>query len=127
MNAVVWCCKIKMTCAADWIIHVVRKCIPLSDQLCPEAGHESRRLESDPDAVDDHNFFMLFCAIRAPQHVAVSPFGPLDQSMISSSPSAETVFAVQCSYFPFGFEGRMWDLIVSVPDHCLPFYFAYLH
>ena len=23
----------------------------------------------------------------------------------------------------FGFEGRMWDLIVSVPDHCLSFYF----
>ena len=22
------------------------------------------------------------------------------------------------SYFPFGFEGTMWDLIVSVPDHC---------
>ena len=28
-------------------------------------------------------------------------------------------------YFPFGFEGRMWDLIVSVPDHCLSFYLAY--
>ena len=28
------------------------------------------------------------------------------------------------SYFPFGFEGRMWDLIVSVPDHCLSFYLA---
>ena len=28
------------------------------------------------------------------------------------------------SYFPFGFEGRMWDLIVSVPDHCLSFYFT---
>ena len=27
------------------------------------------------------------------------------------------------SYFPFGFAGRMWDLIVSVPDHCLSFYF----
>ena len=27
------------------------------------------------------------------------------------------------SYFPFGFGGRMWDLIVSVPDHCLSFYF----
>ena len=26
------------------------------------------------------------------------------------------------SYFPFGFEGRIWDLIVSVPDHCLYFY-----
>ena len=25
------------------------------------------------------------------------------------------------SYFPFGFEDRMWDLIVSVPDHCLSF------
>ena len=28
------------------------------------------------------------------------------------------------SYFPFDFEGRMWDLIVSVPDHCLSFYFS---
>ena len=27
------------------------------------------------------------------------------------------------SYFPFGFECRIWDLIVSVPDHCLSFYF----
>ena len=24
--------------------------------------------------------------------------------------------------FPLGFEGGMWDLIVSVPDHCLSFY-----
>ena len=30
------------------------------------------------------------------------------------------------SYFPFGFEGRVWDLIVSVPDHCLSFYFPLL-
>ena len=29
------------------------------------------------------------------------------------------------SYFPFGFEGRIWDLIVSVPDHCLSFYFIH--
>ena len=28
------------------------------------------------------------------------------------------------SYFPFGFEGRVWDLIVSVPDYCLSLYFA---
>ena len=28
-------------------------------------------------------------------------------------------------YFPFGFEGRIWDLTVSVPDHCLAFYFLY--
>ena len=28
------------------------------------------------------------------------------------------------NYFPFGFEGRIWDLIVSVPDHCLSFYWV---
>ena len=28
------------------------------------------------------------------------------------------------SYFPFGFEDRMWDLIGLVPDHCLSFYFT---
>ena len=28
------------------------------------------------------------------------------------------------SYFPLRYEGRMWDLIVSVPDHCLSFYFT---
>ena len=26
--------------------------------------------------------------------------------------------------FPFDFEDRMWDLIVSVSDHCLSFYFS---
>ena len=26
------------------------------------------------------------------------------------------------SYFPSGFEGRVWDLIVSVPDPCLSLY-----
>ena len=31
------------------------------------------------------------------------------------------------SHFPFGFEGRVWDLIVSVPDHCLYFYFSLSH
>ena len=25
--------------------------------------------------------------------------------------------------FPFDFEGRMWDLVVSVPEHCLYFHF----
>ena len=40
----------------------------------------------------------------------------------SCSFSLPRVLFVNCrlyvfSYFPFGFEGRMWDLIVSVPDH----------
>ena len=29
------------------------------------------------------------------------------------------------SYFLFGFEGRIWDLIVSVPDHCFLFCFTF--
>ena len=29
------------------------------------------------------------------------------------------------SYSPFGFESRMWDLIVSVIDHCLSFYLTW--
>ena len=39
------------------------------------------------------------------------------------------VLFVNCRHFMylvislFCFEGRMWDLIVSVPDHCLSFYF----
>ena len=28
-----------------------------------------------------------------------------------------------CVPFPFGVWGRMWNLIVSVPDHCLFIYF----
>ena len=35
-----------------------------------------------------------------------------------------SIYMYVFSYFPFGFEGRMWDLIVSVPDHCLSFYFG---
>ena len=30
-----------------------------------------------------------------------------------------------CLVIPlFGFEGRIWDLIVTVPDHCLYFYYV---
>ena len=31
------------------------------------------------------------------------------------------------SYFPFGFEGRVWDLIVSVPNHCLGKKYIYIY
>ena len=26
-----------------------------------------------------------------------------------------------CALFHFGFRGGIWDLIVLVPDHCIPF------
>ena len=37
--------------------------------------------------------------------------------------SAVLVVRVPC---PFGVWGRMWNSIVSVPDHCLFFFFFYL-
>ena len=36
-----------------------------------------------------------------------------------------SIYVFSC--FPFGFEGRMWNLIVSVPDYCLSFYFRTLN
>ena len=32
-------------------------------------------------------------------------------------------FLFVCASFSFCFEGRMWDLIVLIPDHCLSIYF----
>ena len=29
-------------------------------------------------------------------------------------------FLCVCPSFPFGFEGGMWDLVVLIPDDCLP-------
>ena len=40
--------------------------------------------------------------------------------------SAKLLSIYVFSYFPFSFEGRIWDLIVSVPDHCLSFYFVHV-
>ena len=41
--------------------------------------------------------------------------------MFSESVLAGLPFSLRQS---FGFEGSMWDLIVSVPDHYLSFYFT---
>ena len=45
----------------------------------------------------------------------------LGKSCSFSLPRVLSFYVFSC--VPFGFEGRMWDLIVSVPDHCLSFYF----
>ena len=67
---------------------------------------KSKLVQKNPPMLNDHLFgkelFILFAA---------SAFRKL---------SSIYVF----SYFPFGFEGGIWDLIVSVSDHCLSFYFA---
>ena len=44
---------------------------------------------------------------------------------ITASAFRKLLSVYEVSYFTFGFEGRMWDLIESVPDHCLSFYFSY--
>ena len=30
----------------------------------------------------------------------------------------------ECPHFPYGFEGGMWDLILSMSDHCLSINFT---
>ena len=30
-----------------------------------------------------------------------------------------------CPSFPFGIEGRMWDVIVLIPDHCLCIFLSF--
>ena len=47
------------------------------------------------------------------------------QFTVSAFRKLLSVYVFTCSYFPFGFEGRMWDLTVSVLDHCLSFYFEF--
>ena len=46
-------------------------------------------------------------------------FGKEVFSRLTASACRKLLSVYVFSYFPFGFEGRMWDLIVSVPDHCL--------
>ena len=45
----------------------------------------------------------------------------LIQVTVSAFLKLLSIYVFSC--FPFSFEGRIWDLIVSVPDHCLSFYF----
>ena len=52
-------------------------------------------------------FYVPCCALRAPQHVAVSLFGPLNQSVISSASSVETVFA--CLYKGISTQVLVWS------------------
>ena len=49
----------------------------------------------------------------------------LGKSCSFGLPRAPFVNYCQFMYcFPFGFEGRIWDLVVSVSDHCLSFSLA---
>ena len=43
----------------------------------------------------------------------------------TASPFRKLLSFFVFSYFPIGFAGVIWDLTVSVPDHCLSFYFRY--
>ena len=62
-----------------------------------------------------------FFDVSNPQHSLIS-FAAFSKASAFRKLSSIYVF----SYFPFGFEGKIWDLIVSVPDHCLSFYFSKL-
>ena len=52
-------------------------------------------------------------------------FWPVVRSYIYKARAFRKLLSIYVfSYFPLGSEGRIWDLIVSVPNHCLSFYFA---
>ena len=56
------------------------------------------------------------------QHINVADF---ELSILFAASAFRKLSSIYVfSYIPFGFEGRIWDLIVSVPDHCLSFYFV---
>ena len=38
----------------------------------------------------------------------------------------ESLSICLCASFSFGFKGRMWDLILLIPDHCLSIYFKFV-
>ena len=63
-------------------------------------------------------FVLFFLALLSP-HLE---FGKELFIMFAASAFRKLSSIYVFSYFPFGFEGRIWDLIVSVPDHCLSFY-----
>ena len=67
-------------------------------------------------------FFFLFFSSRINDHL----FGKELFILFAASAFRKLSSINAFSYFPFGFEGRIWDLIVSVPDHCLSFYFREL-
>ena len=72
-----------------------------------------------------HKTFMFKNIGKFKPHFIKSAFRLLKELFILFAASAfrklSSIYVF--SYFPFGFEGRIWDLIVSVPDHCLSFYF----
>ena len=46
------------------------------------------------------------------------PEGSPSTFKVSEAKVSIALSASNSCYFPFDFESRIWDLIVSVPDHC---------
>ena len=65
------------------------------------------------------------CVLNIRPHIIGTPLAGLELFIRFTASAVRKLPSIYVfSYFPFGFEGRMWDLIVSVPDHCLSFYFG---
>ena len=68
-------------------------------------------------------FFQLFIGNTSFFHFALGLFAKIVLCAVQNTKRQLPSIYV-FSYFPYGFEGRMWDLLVLVPDHCLSFYFT---
>ena len=76
--------------------------------------------------IELHRFFIrLFNVFRSLRKLNNHLFGKELFIRFIASAFRKLLSVYVFSYFPLGFEGRMWDRIISVPDHCLSFYFIY--
>ena len=62
-----------------------------------------------------------------PNSIQVPPVWKRAVHLFTASAYRKLLSIYVFSYFHFGFKGRMWDLIVSVPDQCLSFYLSYTY
>ena len=69
------------------------------------------------------HFFFFFFFIKL---MSVSDICFCNAKLFTVSAFRKVLSIYVFIYFSFGLEGTMWDLIVSVPDHCLSFYFMKL-
>ena len=70
-----------------------------------------------------NGYFFLFAFPNVPVF-EVDELYSLNTKVLTIPKMSSTEMIISDSSIPFGFEGRIWDLIVSVPDHCLSFYFS---
>ena len=69
---------------------------------------------------------LFYCCFTVYYSVRVAELSSVSESVVHSVYCVfrKGLSICVCFSFPFGFECRMWDLNVLVPDHCRSIYFG---